>query len=333
GYRSPAPAASGWVAGVVSPTSRQASVCRRSQGRQACSSARSRPGPGAAAARPRARRCASRCSAEPRHSPRAVSLPRRDRYGSRSRRSTPTGLRGVDGGSRPRRAAPRWPPPGASPLPDRNAGGAGSLGRCSGSREWSPYSADTCASCPPSPGEKRRSCAAEAFGLALGAAFGLVAELDLATHARAGRDRQGPCLDVAVDDARLVELDPPRVLDVPDELAGDAHDARLDLPFEPCAGIAAHIPVDVHIDGNVSLDAGARLEGQVKASVVSVAGELIGNIENARRVELHETGVINGDVKAGSLTVAAGSRMRGQVEFGYETEGRAKSETKGFGGA
>jgi cytoskeletal protein CcmA (bactofilin family) len=43
--------------------------------------------------------------------------------------------------------------------------------------------------------------------------------------------------------------------------------------------------------------------------------------------------VINGDVKAGSLTVAAGSRMRGQVEFGYEGESRAKSDTKGFGNA
>jgi len=39
------------------------------------------------------------------------------------------------------------------------------------------------------------------------------------------------------------------------------------------------------------LDAGARLEGHVKASVVSVGGELIGNIENAKRVELLETGV------------------------------------------
>jgi len=82
--------------------------------------------------------------------------------------------------------------------------------------------------------------------------------------------------------------------------------------------IAGHFKGDVHVDGNVSLDAGARLEGHVKASVVCVGGELIGNIENAKRVELLESGVINGDVKAGSLTVAAGSRMRGQVEFGYE---------------
>jgi len=97
--------------------------------------------------------------------------------------------------------------------------------------------------------------------------------------------------------------------------------------------IAGRFKGDVQVDGNVSLDAGARLEGHVKASVVSVGGELIGNIENAKRVELLESGVINGDVKAGSLTVAAGSRMRGQVEFGYDVEGRAKTETKGFGNA
>ena len=97
--------------------------------------------------------------------------------------------------------------------------------------------------------------------------------------------------------------------------------------------IAGRFKGDVQVDGNVSVEPGARLEGHVKANVVSVGGELIGNIENAKRVELLETGVINGDVKAGSLTVAAGSRMRGQVEFGYEGETRAKSETKGFGNA
>jgi cytoskeletal protein CcmA (bactofilin family) len=96
--------------------------------------------------------------------------------------------------------------------------------------------------------------------------------------------------------------------------------------------IAGRFKGDVQVDGNVTLDSGAHLEGQVKASVVIVGGELLGNIENAKRVELLEGGVISGDVKAGSLTVAAGSRMRGNVEFGWEHEGRSsKSETKGYG--
>jgi cytoskeletal protein CcmA (bactofilin family) len=97
--------------------------------------------------------------------------------------------------------------------------------------------------------------------------------------------------------------------------------------------IAGRFKGDVQVDGNVTLDSGAKLEGHVKAAVVVVSGELIGNIENAKRVELLENGVINGDVKAGSLTVAAGSRMRGQVEFGYDADGRASKSDKGFGNA
>jgi cytoskeletal protein CcmA (bactofilin family) len=98
--------------------------------------------------------------------------------------------------------------------------------------------------------------------------------------------------------------------------------------------IAGRFKGDVQVDGNVTLDTGAHLEGQVRASVVVVGGELIGNIDSAKRVELLEGGVISGDVKAGSLTVAAGSRMRGQVEFGWD-DGATKSMTgtKGYGSA
>ena len=85
--------------------------------------------------------------------------------------------------------------------------------------------------------------------------------------------------------------------------------------------IAGKFKGDVKVDGNLTIDQGAVLTGQVSASVVIVAGELHGNIGSAKRVELLETGVIAGDVKAGSLTVAAGSRMRGQVEFGWDDKG------------
>jgi len=60
------------------------------------------------------------------------------------------------------------------------------------------------------------------------------------------------------------------------------------------------------------------VEGEINAGTVVIAGELAGNILNARQVDVLATGVITGDVKAGSITVAAGSRMRGHVEFGWE---------------
>ena len=87
--------------------------------------------------------------------------------------------------------------------------------------------------------------------------------------------------------------------------------------------VAGKFKGDVQVEGNVHIDAGARVEGQVRAGDVVVTGELVGNIDGAKRVELQQGGVITGDVKAGSLTVAAGSRMRGQVEFGWEDSARS----------
>jgi len=84
--------------------------------------------------------------------------------------------------------------------------------------------------------------------------------------------------------------------------------------------MAGRFKGDVRIDGNFSIDSGAHLTGQVLAGIVVVGGELQGNIESAKRVDVLEGGVIVGDVKAGSITVAAGSRMRGHVEFGWDDE-------------
>src|ERR1700685_2094056 len=88
--------------------------------------------------------------------------------------------------------------------------------------------------------------------------------------------------------------------------------------------IAGRFKGDVRIDGNFTIEAGAHLTGQVIAAVVHVAGELQGNIESAKRVDVMEGGVIVGDVKAGSITVAAGSRMRGNVQFGWDDEKTVK---------
>lgn len=82
--------------------------------------------------------------------------------------------------------------------------------------------------------------------------------------------------------------------------------------------IAGRFKGDVHVDGNLTIEPGAQLTGQVYAKHVIIGGELLGNINGAARVELLASGVLAGDVKAGQLTVAAGSRMRGNVEFGWE---------------
>ena len=82
--------------------------------------------------------------------------------------------------------------------------------------------------------------------------------------------------------------------------------------------IAGKFKGDVNVQGDLTIEKDAKLNGSVRAKKITVAGELEGNIDAASQVELQSSGVLIGDLKAGSLTVAAGSRMRGQAEFGWE---------------
>jgi cytoskeletal protein CcmA (bactofilin family) len=95
--------------------------------------------------------------------------------------------------------------------------------------------------------------------------------------------------------------------------------------------IAGRFKGDVHVKGTVTIEPGAHVEGEVHASTIIMGGELTGNVQNAKHVDVLPTGVIIGDVKAASLTVAAGSRMRGHVEFGWEEGHAAHSLNSGAG--
>jgi cytoskeletal protein CcmA (bactofilin family) len=82
--------------------------------------------------------------------------------------------------------------------------------------------------------------------------------------------------------------------------------------------IAGKFKGNVNVQGDLTIEIGAKLTGSVRADRVTIAGELEGNVEEAAIVDLQKTGVVNGDLKAGSLTVAAGARLRGQAEFGWD---------------
>ncbi len=82
--------------------------------------------------------------------------------------------------------------------------------------------------------------------------------------------------------------------------------------------IAGNFQGDVNVRGNLTIEAGAKLTGAVRANAVVIAGELQGNVDEAKRVELLETGVLDGNLKAESITVSAGSKMRGQMDFGWD---------------
>lgn len=90
--------------------------------------------------------------------------------------------------------------------------------------------------------------------------------------------------------------------------------------------IAGRFKGDVNVQGDLTIEQGAKLTGGVRANKVNVAGELEGNIESASRVELVESGAVSGDIKADSLTVASGSRIRGRVECGAWGDAKASAK-------
>jgi cytoskeletal protein CcmA (bactofilin family) len=95
--------------------------------------------------------------------------------------------------------------------------------------------------------------------------------------------------------------------------------------------IAGKFKGDVNVQGDLTIEAGAKLTGAVRADKVTIAGELEGNVEQASLVDLLQSGVVIGDLKAGSLTVAAGARVRGQAEFGWDDGKGPKSGKHGLG--
>jgi cytoskeletal protein CcmA (bactofilin family) len=88
--------------------------------------------------------------------------------------------------------------------------------------------------------------------------------------------------------------------------------------------IAGKFKGEIQIKGDLTIEKGARIATKINANTVTIGGEVEGNVLASSQVELLETAQLVGDLKGSSLTVAAGSRMRGHVEFGWSEPETAK---------
>jgi cytoskeletal protein CcmA (bactofilin family) len=88
--------------------------------------------------------------------------------------------------------------------------------------------------------------------------------------------------------------------------------------------IAGKFKGDIHIKGNLNIQKGAHLTAKINADAVTIEGEVEGTVVANGQVTLSESAQVVGDLKAKTLTVSAGSRMRGNVEFGWNDSEAAK---------
>jgi cytoskeletal protein CcmA (bactofilin family) len=93
--------------------------------------------------------------------------------------------------------------------------------------------------------------------------------------------------------------------------------------------IAGKFTGNVNVQGDLTIESGAKLTGAVRAHKVTIAGELEGNVEEAALIDLLQTGVVIGDLKAGSLTVAPGARLRGRADCGWDDAKGTKAARQG----
>ena len=130
--------------------------------------------------------------------------------------------------------------------------------------------------------------------------------------------------DTGVADFTPTQVGPPRAGAAVEPAAKESLIAA-DLTIEGKIEGSGHVRIagrfkgDVNVQGNLRIENGAKVNGSVKAKQVVVAGELDGNIDSASKVDLLDSAVLTGDIKAGSLTVAAGSKIRGHVECGWDS--------------
>jgi cytoskeletal protein CcmA (bactofilin family) len=88
--------------------------------------------------------------------------------------------------------------------------------------------------------------------------------------------------------------------------------------------IAGQFQGELQVHGDLSIESGAQVTGEIHADTITIEGSVQGNVNATSQVTLLQSGQIVGDLKAKSLTVAAGARMRGKVEFGWEGESPAE---------
>jgi cytoskeletal protein CcmA (bactofilin family) len=84
------------------------------------------------------------------------------------------------------------------------------------------------------------------------------------------------------------------------------------------------VRVEGQLKGTVKIEApfevveGASVEAEVHATVVRVAGNVVGNITASGLVDLAASAVVKGDILAPALRVVEGAKLEGKVQMHHE---------------
>jgi len=79
--------------------------------------------------------------------------------------------------------------------------------------------------------------------------------------------------------------------------------------------VEGEVRVAIRVGATVTIAAGGLVEGPIEARLVRVAGKVVGDVSGSERVEVGNTGVIEGDVAAPRVILAEGAFLKGMVQM------------------
>jgi len=78
--------------------------------------------------------------------------------------------------------------------------------------------------------------------------------------------------------------------------------------------VSGEVHGDGDLDGGLNMSASARWHGHIRARRAIIAGEVIGSLTVAEKLEIGDTAVIRGRVCARTMAIAKGAIVDGEIE-------------------
>jgi cytoskeletal protein CcmA (bactofilin family) len=79
--------------------------------------------------------------------------------------------------------------------------------------------------------------------------------------------------------------------------------------------VAGRIEGSIALGGPLTVEAGARVEAQVRATRVTVRGTVVGSVEATEALVIEAGASLTGDVRTPRLSIAEGAAFRGSVDM------------------
>src|SRR5262249_28745653 len=94
------------------------------------------------------------------------------------------------------------------------------------------------------------------------------------------------------------------------------------LTFEGKVQINGKFRGEIFSEGTLMVGEGAEIDARIEIDTIIIQGNVTGNIQAKRRIEMHPPAVVKGDIVSPSLVVSEGAVFEGNCSMGRELSGR-----------